>query len=235
MKSVLFVGFLLLLLFLFVACTPIPEVVVGEEVESESQSGEQESEIMLNQEIKEVLDKSRGLYNYNYLADISRLSEGGVYIPEFYTIYRKGDLVRKTLSRTLLVNGQSYTDVILDLNDQTAEAICLVNGVTCEKRYGEKAFVEYEEFSDYITPHDLIEQIPGNAVIVRTSSVENRKSLILGYEEDGKRVELAVDTYTGLPIKKEVFSDINGEKPVETIIFKKFATNGVKDSDVVFK
>lgn len=232
---------LALFLVLLVSCSTVKETPDQEtqgEVQQETESdelvkdAETEQSSKLSPEIKELLDKGRKIDNYKFLAETSKL-DNDVYVQRDYKLLRKGNLMRKTLIHSLSVAGKPYTDIISNLDDRTSIGICLVLGVTCEKNYLKIISVEYDDFSGYTTPYTLIEQVPGTAVVARKSLIEQRQSLVLEYDEAGNRVELSVDTYYGLPLKKEVFRT-EDKKVLETITFKNLIVNGVKDSDVVF-
>ena len=187
---------------------------------------------IFDSKVKELLDKGRKVDNYQYLIDISTRNKNGLYDGVNYQLYRKAEKVRKGLLKTVLLDDGSYTDIYLDTNAKTAHGSCLEQGVTC-KGQTKLLDLDYAALSDFVTPNQLIEEIPASAEEIGTGLVGKRKVLVIEYQEGDTIVQVSIDQFYGIPLKRIVFGFVDDEKTeFETILFDKLAVNSIKNADV---
>ena len=236
MKNKYFIGCIVIMMFLLVACSPkvmdvppledlpineksIDDVPKEEPVEEKNMGGH-------DSELVKLIEKSKTTENYKYLLSISTKNAGGNFEETNYWISRIENKVRVGLTSNAFKDGDSYTDIFLDLDAKTAFGRCLYFGVSCEKRYDEKMELNYDEINGFIYIKDMLNDIPTTAKVIGTKYVENRDALSVEYEENGKVIEVAIDKYYGFPVRKVTFI-LDGTKRVtqQKIIVKRLEVN----------
>lgn len=226
----------LLLVFVIGCAAPhemaeeIPEEIPSEEIpvvqeEVPEEVPEEVSEY--DAEVKALMDKSASVDNYQYDYSFSILQENKLYsIMRNYDVYIKGTRVKKSFTSPEKIGEGYYNDVYLA--DDAAWGVCSQAVLDCRET-GEAKSLNYESQKLKMTPWSLTRGIPSSAKVVGKEKFDGRMAKIVEYYEDGKKIKLSVDEYSGLVLKKIVSL---GDEVLETYYFRDLSVGNVKYSDV---
>jgi len=178
-------------------------------------------------EVKELIDKSVDAANYQYAYSSSILGVNKLYSPgPTYDVYIKGDKIRKSYLIPFKAGEAYHSDIYL--TGEEAFGVCSHPVIVC-KGHEEAVSLDYDTYKLEMTPRSLTQRVPYEAVVFGKETFDNRKAKILEYFEDGKKVRLTVDIYSGLALKKFVHLE---DEILEKHYFRDLAVGNVKDADV---
>jgi hypothetical protein len=223
---------ILLGLFLILVLSGCSNQEVGETKES-TEDKEIVSEVKEhNSEVKEFIEKSFDVDNYKYAYSSSILNPNKLYYAEpTYDVYIKEDNIRKSYLSPVKIDRAYYSDIYL-IGFEKALGVCSEVVLVCKG--GEEAVsLNYDEHKLKMTPLDLIQNIPNDALVVGLETFDNRKAKIFEYYLEGKKVRLSVDIYSGLTLKKLVYGfEDDDEVVLEKHYFRDLAVGNVRNADV---
>jgi len=208
-----------------------PEIEEVEVVEIESVE-----DLEYDEAVADLMAKSEDTDNYKYFFQSSIRNKYGSYESgPSYEVYIKGEKVKKIYPREIkLKEDVYYNEVYLDLDKEEAVGICTESGMNC-KPIWDKAFeLDYPTEKLLMTPWKLIQNIDPETEEVGSEVFDNRNLLILEYDNaKGEKEKLSVDKYSGLPLKRVVYTYEDDEKIIlESYTFTMLAVGGVKNVDI---
>ncbi len=198
----------------------------------------QKSNTNLDSEILELVEKTNDIDNYEYYyKSVIRNEYGSSVTDESYQLYYNGGLMKKVYNDAkFLADEFRYNEVYLNSDDNKALIVCTLTSVSCEDylKQGYSIFAAPE--LPEVTPLIIIENIPTSAEETGEVTIDGRKVMIIEYEIGNDEYETVyLDTYYGLPLKKEIYTyDVDEKIVLETKTFSKIVVDGVKLSEVTF-
>jgi hypothetical protein len=179
---------------------------------------------------------SKKLTNYHYFFKKVVRNSNGIYEEvASYSVYVKDGKTKKVYLAPKPLGGDVYyTDVYLDSVLKTAKAVCAPAGVLCKAHWKEAFKLDYDQEKLLIEPLELMVQ-SYDVHKIESHLWENHQTTMFEYiDPEGRKSQLYVDNYYGFPLRKVVFSSINGDSDVvqEEIIFSGLDAGGVKTADV---
>lgn len=243
-KAIFLIGMITLLFVISCAPQEITKESNGKLIKGQQhdQEQQQQQKIMirisnegLSSEAASFVEKSKDVDNYYYLYQSkTRNAAGNLIEGDSYRVHVRGNQVLKEyLSPVKLKNDIFYNKVYLNLEAKTAVVTCDQGGVLCESSWKKAYIIDYGLEKLDLMPKEIIQNINPAAKMVGKEVIDDRKTTILEYQENGKTVHLFVDEYSGLPMKKTTYSLTGGEKVVEKMItFINLALRGVSAADV---
>ncbi len=181
----------------------------------------------LSPAVEQLISKNRDTANYKFLLD--------AFDPDSYEVSVKENKVKKVYSNPVKYQGDKfYNTVYVDLTARTAVATCEKPGVLCESVWGKYMQLNFNDQQLTLTPLTVIENIGTDATIAGTENFENRAATIIEYTNDaGMTEKVSIDTYYGLPLRQEIYSQQGDEQVLQQKhTFTKQAVGSVKNADV---
>lgn len=232
MKYTYLIVELLLVLMLVVSCAVKNES--NEKTVPESTAPSVAPAPQLSAEVNEIVQKSSTVTNYKYLFTSRIRSNVGNYRESSYEVYIKDDQAKKVyLSPVKLREGAFYNEVYLDFTDHTAIGICTHEGVSCEEQGKKGLVLSYSEQALVKIPLDLIKNLSPETKKVGKERFDDREADILEYPVTGGKVRISVDTYSGIPLKWDVY-DVDGDEEIlrEEDTFTQLVPGNIKAADL---
>ncbi len=240
---------------LIISCAPKKELVkelVGEDnkaveeskaiVPEITETAEEQNQAVIVQEaaydpeLAKLMDKSKGVNNYQYVYKLSKRNYGGNYIPEpTYTVYIKDNLIKKSYSEPQkTADGRYYNEVYLNTKAETAVMVCTLKSSFCDNDKGKKYEIRYESEKLKFTPKDLVQEMPASAIKFQDETFDGRSLKVFDVIKDKvSKISVSIDTYSGLAIKRTVYDFKDDEEMVlEKHTFTNLELNNVKNAEV---
>jgi len=231
-KLTLSLSVLVLVLFL-ISCAPTapeqPTAPAPKPVltEPSTETVDKVPEQKLSPAVEQLVSKNHDTTNYKFLLD--------AFDTNSYEVSVKENKVKKVYTNPVKYQRDKfYTTVYLDLTARTAVATCEEPGVLCESIWGKYMQLNFNDQQLSLTPLTVIENIGNDATIVGTENFENRAATIIEYTNDAGMTErVSIDTYYGLPLRQEIYSQQGDERVLQQKhTFTRQAVGSVKNAEV---
>ncbi len=254
--------FVLVALFLSIACTPLiqkPGEESGAGQTAVEEKGEQSTtspaEVPAKIEVTPpsakpkitiVPPKEKPKPSYDPLVAglMAKANEVGAYRYTYdaskagtYDYYISGEKAKKVYLVPIKLKGDvNYNEVYLDDALQDAKVICSKGVSSCTFAWKKAYDIEYSTENVELTPLSIVAVIPYSAKKVGEELFDNQKTSIIEYVNAQERKErIWMDHYTGLPLKQVIYSvdDVDGDKELTKHTFTRVILN-IKKSEVLF-
>jgi len=247
-KKTFLITLIALMSFLFIACSPEQAVpsepsttdTLVEEVQEPSVV-EKEDIITTNldEETISLINKAKGYNNYEYTYDLSSRNQYGSYIQEksYKVLYKNGQIKKVYSEAVKLGEVFQYNEVYLSENEPKALVSCTLSSLSCEGYHNKGYRINVGTELPEISPLEIVKNIPLSAKNKGSNEViDNRKTVIINYQTDNGNYEnVYLDSYYGLPLKRETYTYDNDEIIIlKTERFFRLSVNNVKSSDLTF-
>ncbi|MBI2662073.1 hypothetical protein HYX11_01295 [Candidatus Woesearchaeota archaeon] len=170
--------------------------------------------------IKPIIEKGKKLTSYKYVYDLPsgdsyEYSINGANVKKYYTTTRKSNIL-----------NVYYNEIYFNVNTKEGYAICSMGASSC-KNVWEKAFpISYDLEKVAVTPSDLINSIGYDAKKIGEQTYDNYQTIIIEHTNaQGKKEELWLNSYYGLPMIQIIYDTVNGEdKEIEKHTFTRLSS-----------
>lgn len=193
--------------------------------------------ISYDPEIERLLNKAKPVENYQYYLTSRVRNKYETYDHVNYYAYIMPSKVKKVYPLPVKLSEEIYyNEVYLDLAAKKATLICTDKTFNaCRKMEKEAYTAGYEEMKLSLTPKETIGEIPVGAVIKGEEVFNNRKALVITFNNmEGNEVRISLDQFSGLPIKRIVYASSEGDNllTLEEYRFDKLGVRNVGESEV---
>ena len=174
----------------------------------------------VSKKVAELLKKHSRVTSMNYLYQ-DRLN-----YPMEWPTYVKGSKMAIDLRELEEIDNDVFiSKVYLDTSSKSAKAYCESKVYRCKdpNQALDVTFAKYK----HKTPLEWIKEVT-YAESAGEETMQQRLTVKITYEEDGKQVSMWVDDYYGIPMRVE----IKDGSDVKKYIFEDLAINAVSDSDI---
>ncbi len=198
------------------------------------------AEVPYDPAVKALLEKHVGKVkslSFTYAPIILTTKGPATYAGDKYSWYEPLNRVRVDLhDATKIPKDTRYDTVYVNLASRTVQAYCLNKNTAYCPVPGEQRTAKFSDF-DIVYPLDWLDEVPSTAFIKESKMFENRDVKVLRYEKDGLYVELFIDPFNGVPLRRAYFTAENYEARTLQggVEYQDIAYNLVKDTDVVPK
>lgn len=190
---------------------------------------------IVDDEIAALVNKGKAQTNYKYsFASRIRNRFGNYDESTKFDLYYKEGLAKKVYFNPQRKDANVfYTEVYINFADKTALGVCNSATVLCGASENKAFPLEYDEERPLVLLH-LLEGIGSDARKVRTAPFDKRTVMVVEYNNwQGKREQLSIDTYFGLPLQQEVFIAQGDEQISEKrYTFSSLIVGSIKNKDV---
>ena len=240
---------MLIVLLLLIACgsTSDEEVVTRKEaglpsepartppvVVIPSETAEPASAI-LSADIAALVDKGKAQTNYKYsFASRSRNQYGNYDEATKFDLYYKEGLAKKVYASSQRRDTTTfYNEVYIDFAKKKAVGVCNSATVLCGSSENKAYPLEYDQERPVVLLH-LLDAIGSDARKLRVGLFDQRSVMVIEYSNwQGKREQLFIDTYYGLPLQQETYITQGDEQILEKRnSFTTMVVGSIKNKDV---
>lgn len=187
-------------------------------------------------EIQDLLQKSADTTNYQYFFKrLIKDQNGNMVETASYTVAIKSSQIKKSyLEPQKLTKSQYYDTVYFNTDQKTALAVCVALRTLCDDSRNNATKIDYTTETIDALPLDLLKRIPETAKKISEETINNRRAMVIEYTNAQGLIErLAVDTYSGIPLRQEIFTlNLDEMELQQRNTFDLKGENIVKNADV---
>lgn len=191
--------------------------------------------VTLSADIAALVDKGKAQTNYKYsFASRTRNQYGNYDEATKFDLYYKEGLAKKVYASPQRRDTATfYNEVHLDFAKKKAVGVCNSATVLCGSSEDKAYSLDYDRERPTVLLH-LLDAIGSDARKLRVGLFDQRSVMIIEYSNwQGKREQLSIDTYYGLPLQQEIFTAQGDEQILEKRdTFTNIVVSSIKNKDV---